>query len=167
MRVLLSEPSQHDSDRRPDRKDRVYHRCIDLEVAFLVATEVARHMCALNRGGSIINIASILGLRQGSHVAPYAVSKAGLVQLTKAMAHEWARFAIRVNAIAPGYIDTDLNRELWQSEAGRALVKRIPQRRLGQPPDLDGALLLLASEASRYMTGSVIAIDGGHLVNTL
>jgi NAD(P)-dependent dehydrogenase (short-subunit alcohol dehydrogenase family) len=139
----------------------------NLRGCFLVATEVARHMRALNRGGSIINIASILGLRQGSHVAPYAVSKAGLVQLTKTMALEWARFAIRVNALAPGYIETDLNRELWTTEAGRALVKRIPQRRLGQPPDLDGALLLLASEASRYMTGSVIAIDGGHLVSTL
>jgi NAD(P)-dependent dehydrogenase (short-subunit alcohol dehydrogenase family) len=139
----------------------------NLKGAFLVATEVARHMRALNRGGSIINIASILGLRQSRHVAPYAVSKAGLVQLTKVMALEWARFAIRVNALAPGYIDTDLNREYWATEAGHALVKRIPQRRLGQPADLDGALLLLASEASRYMTGSVITIDGGHLVSTL
>jgi NAD(P)-dependent dehydrogenase (short-subunit alcohol dehydrogenase family) len=139
----------------------------NLKGAFLIATEVARHMRALHRGGSIINIASILGLRQASQVAPYAVSKAGLVQLTKTMALEWARFAIRVNALAPGYIETDLNRELWTTEAGRALVKRIPQRRLGQPADLDGALLLLASEASRYMTGSVIAVDGGHLVSTL
>jgi NAD(P)-dependent dehydrogenase (short-subunit alcohol dehydrogenase family) len=139
----------------------------NLKGAFLVATEVARHMRAASRGGSIINIASILGLRQAGHVAPYAASKAGLVQLTKVMALEWARFAIRVNALAPGYIETDLNREFWGSPASAALVKRIPQRRLGQPEDLDGALLLLASDASRYMTGSIVAIDGGHLVNTL
>jgi NAD(P)-dependent dehydrogenase (short-subunit alcohol dehydrogenase family) len=100
-------------------------------------------------------------------VASYAASKAGLVQLTKVMALEWARFAIRVNALAPGYFETDLNREFWDTPAGAALVKRIPQRRLGQPGDLDGALLLLASDASRYMTGSIITIDGGHLVSTL
>jgi NAD(P)-dependent dehydrogenase (short-subunit alcohol dehydrogenase family) len=139
----------------------------NLKGAFLVATEVARHMRAASRGGSIINIASILGLRQAGHVAPYAVSKAGLVQLTKVMALELARFAIRVNALAPGYIETDLNREFWESAPGVSMLKRIPQRRLGQPQDLDGALLLLASDASRYMTGSIIAIDGGHLVNTL
>jgi NAD(P)-dependent dehydrogenase (short-subunit alcohol dehydrogenase family) len=139
----------------------------NLKGAFLVATEVARHMRAEKRAGSIINIASILGLRQSAQVAPYAVSKAGLVQLTKVMALELARFGIRVNALAPGYIKTDLNREYWQSPAGEALLKRIPQRRLGQIQDLDGALLLLASDASNYMTGSVISIDGGHLVSTL
>jgi NAD(P)-dependent dehydrogenase (short-subunit alcohol dehydrogenase family) len=139
----------------------------NLKGAFLVASEVARQMRGLNRGGSIINISSILGLRQAGHVAAYAVSKAGLVQLTKVMALELARFGIRVNALAPGYIETDLNREFWASPAGAAMLKRIPQRRLGQPEDLDGALLLLASDASRYMTGSIIAIDGGHLVNTL
>jgi NAD(P)-dependent dehydrogenase (short-subunit alcohol dehydrogenase family) len=137
----------------------------NLRGAFLVATEVARHMRAA--GGSIINVSSILGLRQAGHVASYAVSKAGLVQLTKVMALELARYAIRVNALAPGYIETDLNRAFWASAAGAAMLKRIPQRRLGQPQDLDGPLLLLASDASRYMTGSIIAIDGGHLVNTL
>jgi NAD(P)-dependent dehydrogenase (short-subunit alcohol dehydrogenase family) len=139
----------------------------NLKGAFLVATEVARHLRAANRRGSIINIASILGLRQAGEVASYAASKAGLVQLTKVMALEWARFGIRVNAIAPGYIETDLNREMWDSPTGAALLKRIPQRRLGQPADLDGALLLLASDASHYMTGSIITIDGGHLVSTL
>jgi NAD(P)-dependent dehydrogenase (short-subunit alcohol dehydrogenase family) len=139
----------------------------NLKGAFLVATEVARHLRKENRGGSVINIASILGLRQAGEVACYAASKAGLVQLTKVMALEWARFGIRVNAIAPGYIETDLNREMWAGPSGAALLRRIPQRRLGQPADLDGALLLLASDASRYMTGSVINIDGGHLVSTL
>jgi len=139
----------------------------NLKGAFLVASEVARQMREQNRGGSIINISSILGLRQAGHVAAYAVSKAGLVQLTKVMALELARFGIRVNALAPGYIETDLNREFWASPAGAAMLKRIPQRRLGRPEDLDGALLLLASDASCYMTGSIIAVDGGHLVNTL
>ena len=133
----------------------------------LHGTEVARHMRATNRGGTIINIASILGMRQSGHVAPYSVSKAGLVQLTKVMALELARFSIRVNALAPGYIETDMNREFMQSPAGTALLKRIPQRRLGRPEDLDGPLLLLASDASRYMTGSTIVIDGGRLVSTL
>ncbi len=118
-------------------------------------------------GGSIVNVASILGLRQAGGVVSYAVSKAGVVQLTKTLALEWARYGIRVNALTPGYIDTDLNREFWQSDAGRALITRIPQRRLGQLEDLDGPLLLLASDASRYMTGAVLAVDGGHLVNTL
>lgn len=139
----------------------------NLKGAFLVATEVARQMRDSGDGGTIINIASILGLRQGGGVAAYATSKAGLVQLTKVMALELARHAIRVNAIAPGYIQTDINREFWTTAAGAALLKRIPQRRLGEPRDLDGPLLLLASDASRYMTGAVLAVDGGHLVNTL
>jgi NAD(P)-dependent dehydrogenase (short-subunit alcohol dehydrogenase family) len=139
----------------------------NLKGTFLVATEVARHMRSTHRSGTLINIASILGLRQAAHVAPYATSKAGLVQLTKVMALELARFAIRVNALAPGYIDTPLNREFWTSAAGAAVTKRIPQRRLGVLEDLDGPLLLLASDASQYMTGSIITVDGGHTVSTL
>jgi len=90
-----------------------------------------------------------------------------LVQMTKSLALEWARHNIRVNAIAPGYIETDLNRDFLESEGGQTLVKRIPQRRFGKPEDLEGALLLLASDASDFMTGEVVAVDGGHLVNTL
>lgn len=140
---------------------------VNLRGAFLVATAVARHLRDVNRGGSIINIASILGLRQAGHVAGYAVSKAGLVQLTKVLALELAQYSIRVNAIAPGYIETPMNEAFWGSPASLAMVKRIPQRRLGSLADLDGALLLLASDASAYMTGTVLAVDGGHLVSGL
>ena len=118
-------------------------------------------------GGSIVNVASILGLRQAGGVVSYTVSKAGVIQLSKTLALEWARYGVRVNALAPGYIETEFNADFWQTDAGKALIKRIPQRRLGQLEDLDGPLLLLCSDASRYMTGSVLVVDGGHLVNTL
>ncbi|HVO46822.1 MAG TPA: SDR family oxidoreductase [Steroidobacteraceae bacterium] len=136
----------------------------NLKGSFLVSQAAGRIMAAQGRGGAIINIASILGIRQSSTVLPYAVSKAGLIQMTKVLALELARFDIRVNALAPGYFHTQLNDAFWRSPAGEALVRRIPQRRLGQLADLDGPLLLLASEASRYMTGAVLAVDGGHLV---
>jgi NAD(P)-dependent dehydrogenase (short-subunit alcohol dehydrogenase family) len=139
----------------------------NLKGMFLTAQAVGRAMRAHGRGGSIINIASILGLRQGVGVLPYAVSKAGTIQLTKTLALELARFQIRVNALAPGYLATELNSEYCKSDAGLAMIRRIPQRRLGQLEDLDGPLLLLASDASTYMTGAVLAVDGGHLVNTL
>ncbi|MVW70280.1 SDR family NAD(P)-dependent oxidoreductase [Bordetella sp. 15P40C-2] len=117
--------------------------------------------------GSIVNIASILGLRQAGGVVSYAVSKAGVIQLSKTLALEWARYGVRVNTLAPGYIETEFNANFWPTQAGQALINRIPQRRLGQLTDLDGPILLLCSDASRYMTGSVLAVDGGHLVNTL
>jgi len=139
----------------------------NLKGAFLIATEAARAMRDRGGGGTIINIASILGLRQGGQVTPYAVSKAGVIQLTRQLALELARFDIRVNALAPGYIATELNEEFFAGPAGQALVKRIPMRRLGSFADLDGPLLLLASDSSRYMTGSVIEVDGGHLVSSL
>ena len=119
------------------------------------------------RGGDIVNIASILGLRVASGVATYAISKAALIQMTRALAIEWARYGIRVNALAPGYVETDLNRAFFASEAGQAMIKRIPMRRLGQAADLDAPFLLLASGASRYLTGSVLAVDGGHSINPL
>lgn len=132
---------------------------------FLITQAAARAM--KGRGGSIVNVASILGLRQGGGVATYAASKAAVIQVTKVAALELARFGIRVNALAPGYIATDINAGFWESDAGKAMLRRIPQRRLGRLEDLDGPLLLLASDAGAYMTGSVIAVDGGHLVSTL
>jgi NAD(P)-dependent dehydrogenase (short-subunit alcohol dehydrogenase family) len=140
---------------------------VDLRGAFLVAQAVARTWTAGKRGGVIVNVASILGLRVASHVAPYAIAKAGLVQMTKALALEWARHGIRVNALAPGYVETDINADFFATDAGQALVKRVPQRRLLSLSDLDGPLLLLLSDAGRGMTGAVVAVDGGHLVSGL
>lgn len=139
----------------------------NLSGAWFVARAVARRMAQRGRGGSIVNIASILGLRVAAQVPAYCASKAGLIHLTRALALELSRHAIRVNAIAPGYIETEMNQGFLATPAGEALVKRIPQRRVGQPEDLDGALLLLASEASSFMTGAVIVVDGGHTASTL
>lgn len=152
-----------------DQTEADWDKVIDtnLKGCFLMAQAAARAFRAHGRGGQIINIASILGLRQAGMVLPYAVAKAGLIQLTKSLALEWARYNIAVNAMAPGYVETELNSEFWESAAGEAMLKRIPQRRLGRLADLDAPLLMLASGASPYMTGSVLAIDGGHLTSSL
>jgi NAD(P)-dependent dehydrogenase (short-subunit alcohol dehydrogenase family) len=139
----------------------------NLKGAWLVAQEGARRLVAAKRAGSIVNIASITGERVAGGVVPYCTSKAGVMHLTRAMALELARHGIRVNALAPGYVQTELNRDFLASEAGERLKSRIPQRRFGLPEELDGALLLLASDAGAYITGSVIFADGGHLVSSL
>ena len=137
----------------------------NLKGAFFTAQAVAKRMVARDPrpacGGNIVNIASVLALDVVGHLAPYAASKGGLWQLTRTMALELARHDVRVNALAPGYIVTEINRDFLATEAGERMRKRIPQRRFGTPEDLDGALLLLASDASRYMTGSIIVLDGG------
>lgn len=117
--------------------------------------------------GNIVNIASVLGLRVGNQLPPYVASKAGVVQLTKSIALDYARHNIRCNAICPGYFLTDINREFMQSELGEKMIKRVPFKRLGNLPDLDGPLLLLTSDASRYMSGAAVPVDGAHLCSTL
>ena len=140
---------------------------VDLRGAFVTAQEAARRMVAAGRPGAIVNIASILGTRVIPGVASYSAAKAGLLHLTRQMAVELARHRIRVNALAPGYVATDINRGFFDSDAGQAVVKRIPQRRLGTVEELTGPLLLLASDAGAHMTGSVVTVDGGHSVNSL
>jgi NAD(P)-dependent dehydrogenase (short-subunit alcohol dehydrogenase family) len=152
-----------------DQDERSWDSVIDtnLKGVWLVAQASAKRMIANKVKGSIVNIASILGLRVAGAVAPYAISKAGVVQMTKALALEWARYDIRINALAPGYFATELNDDFFESEHGQALIKRVPQRRLGELSELNGPLLLLISNAGSFMTGSVVAVDGGHLVSGL
>lgn len=140
---------------------------VNLRGCFLVGQEAARRLSAAKQPGTIINIASVLGERIIPGVAGYTAAKAGLLQLTRQMAVELARFGIRVNAIAPGYVATDINRNYFASEPGQAMIRRIPQRRLGSPEDLTGPLLLLASAAGAHMTGATVTVDGGHSVNPL
>jgi len=147
-----------------DEADWDYIVDTNLKGAWLVAQAVAKLMARHGHGGSIVNIASMLAFRTMGQSAPYAASKAGLVHLTRSLAGELGRFNIRVNAIAPGYIETEMNADYLNSEIGQAMLKRVPQRRYGKPEDLDGALLLLASSASSFMTGAVISVDGGQSV---
>lgn len=139
----------------------------NLRGAWLAAQATAKAMVARGQGGNIVNIGSVLGLRPIGQVPAYTAAKAGLIHLTKTMAMELARHDIRVNVLCPGYVETEMNRPFWSGKGGLSLISRIPQKRIGQPDDLDGALLLLCSNASRYMTGSTIVVDGGHLCSSL
>ena len=134
----------------------------NLKGAWLMAREFAHHLVERKRGGRIINIASVLSFRTIARVPSYLAAKAGLLHLNGAMAMELARYNILVNAIAPGYVVTDFNREFLMSEAGQKLAARVPMKRVGQVEDLGGALLFLASPASAYITGACISVDGGH-----
>lgn len=137
--------------------------------SFFVAQEVGKRMLARARGaapgtytgGRIINIASVAGLKVLPQIGAYCVSKAAVVQMTKAMALEWGRFGINVNAICPGYIDTEINHHHWQTEQGQKLVNLLPRKRVGQPEDLDALLVMLASDQSHFVNGAIIAADDG------
>ena len=135
----------------------------NLDAVFYWAQEAARRMLTAGTGGSIVNIASVLGFSPDKGVIAYAAAKAGVIQLTKALAIELAFKGIRVNAIAPGWITTEINRDYLASERGSAMKRQIAMGRFGEVEDLDGPLLLLASDAGRYMTGSTIVADGGQL----
>jgi NAD(P)-dependent dehydrogenase (short-subunit alcohol dehydrogenase family) len=167
--IVINNAGVSDTKRALDYTDADWDAIIDtnLKGAWVVAQETARRMAAANIAGSIINITSILGTRVAGGLTPYIAAKAGLKQLTQSLALELARYHIRVNSIAPGYVVTELNGEFLSSAAGEKLKARIPAQRFGTYHDLDGALLLLASPASAYMTGSEIVVDGGHLCSSL
>jgi NAD(P)-dependent dehydrogenase (short-subunit alcohol dehydrogenase family) len=152
-----------------DQTEKDWDDVIDtnLKGCWMVDTEAARRLVKHKKKGSIINISSILGERVAGAVVAYATSKAGVIQFTKALALEFARYGIRVNALLPGYVVTDLNQEFLASEAGKKLEARVPFRRFCQMEDLNGPLLLLASEAGQAMTGTALPVDWGHLVSSL
>jgi 3-oxoacyl-[acyl-carrier protein] reductase len=164
--VLINNAGVVTSARAIEVSEGDWRRVMDtnLDAVFFASQEAARRMLAAGKGGAIVNIASMLGLDVAKGVAPYAVSKAGVIQLTKAMAVELAFKGIRVNAIAPGWIVTDINRDYLASEQGAAIKREIPVGRFGEARDLEGALLLLASDAGRFITGTTIVVDGGQVV---
>lgn len=133
----------------------------NLTGCFLMTQAVSKRLIAAETGGRIVNISSMLGVTPSGQVHAYAASKAGINQLTRTSALELARHGISVNAIAPGYIETDLNRDFLAGPAGERIVKRVAQRRFGQVKDLEGVLLLLTAPAGSYMTGEIVTIDGG------
>jgi NAD(P)-dependent dehydrogenase (short-subunit alcohol dehydrogenase family) len=155
------------TDVTPDDYDQVMGT--NTRGAFFVAQEVAKRMIARSKGaapgtfigGRIVNIASMAGLRVLSQIGVYAMSKAAVVHMTRAMALEWGRHGINVNAICPGYIDTEINHHHWSTEAGQKLVQMLPRRRLGKPQDLDTTLLMLCANESHFVNGAVIAADDG------
>jgi 3-oxoacyl-[acyl-carrier protein] reductase len=164
--VLVNNAGVVSSGRAVDLPESEWRRVVgtNLDAVFFWSQEAARRLLAAGKGGAIVNIASMLGLNVAKGVAPYAVAKAGVIQLTKALALELAFKGIRVNAIAPGWIVTDLNRDYLTSEHGAAIKREIPVGRFGEERDLDGALLLLASDAGRYITGATLVVDGGQSV---
>jgi NAD(P)-dependent dehydrogenase (short-subunit alcohol dehydrogenase family) len=169
--ILVNNSGVSTTQRIQDLTEEEYDFIFDTNVkgAFFVAQEVGKRMLARARGaapgtytgGRIINIASMAGLKVLPQIGAYAVSKAAVVHMTKAMALEWGRFGINVNAICPGYIDTEMNHHHWQTEQGRKLIQMLPRKRVGHPEDLDALIVLLASNQSHFINGAVIAADDG------
>lgn len=164
--ILVNNAGVAHSGRAVEMSEEEWRRVLstDLDAVFFWAQEAARRILAAGQRGSIINIASVLGLGVSKGAIAYATAKAGVIQLTKALALELAFKGIRVNAIAPGWIVTELNREYLAGEAGAKLKREIPVGRFGEERDLDGPLLLLASDAGRFVTGATIVADGGQMV---
>jgi 3-oxoacyl-[acyl-carrier protein] reductase len=164
--ILVNNAGVTDAGRAVELAEEEWRRVMstNLDAVFYWAQEAARRMLVAGKGGAIVNIASVLGFGVAKGLIAYATAKAGVIQLTKALALELAFKGIRVNAIAPGWIVTDLNRDYLSGEQGVAIKREIPMGRFGEERDLDGPLLLLVSDAGRYMTGATIVADGGKLV---
>ncbi len=164
--ILINNAGVAHSTRAVELTEDEWRRVIgtNLDAVLFWSQEAANRLIAIEKGGAIVNISSVLGFGVSKGVAAYAVAKAGVIQLTRAFGLELASRGIRVNAIAPGWIVTDLNREYLASEKGAAIVKEIPLGRFGQERDLDGVLLLLVSDAGRFMTGTTVVVDGGQMV---
>jgi 3-oxoacyl-[acyl-carrier protein] reductase len=164
--ILVNNAGVAHAHRAVDLPEEEWRRILgtNLDAVFFCAQEAARRMLAAGKHGAIVNIASVLGLGVSKGTAAYAVAKAGVIQLTKALGLELAFKGVRVNAIAPGWIVTDLNRDYLLSEQGAAIKREIPVGRFGEERDLDGALLLLVSDAGRFIAGTTIVVDGGQLV---
>jgi NAD(P)-dependent dehydrogenase (short-subunit alcohol dehydrogenase family) len=163
--LLVNNAGVAHADRALDLPEKGWRRVLDtnLDAVFFTAQEAARRMLAAGKRGSIVNIASIMGLGVAKGSIAYATAKAGVVQMTKALALELAFKGVRVNAIAPGFIVTDINREFLHAR-GTEMTRHIPVGRFGDESDLDGAFLLLASDAGRYMAGAVVVVDGGQIL---
>lgn len=164
--ILVNNAGVAHSGRAVEMSEEEWRRILstNLDAVFYWAQEAARRMLAAGKAGSIVNIASVLGLGVAKGVVAYATAKAGVIQLTKSLALELAFKGVRVNAIAPGWIVTELNRDYLAGEAGAKLKREIPIGRFGEERDLDGPLLLLASDAGRFVTGATIVADGGQVV---
>jgi NAD(P)-dependent dehydrogenase (short-subunit alcohol dehydrogenase family) len=164
--ILVNNAGVAHSTRAVELSEEEWRRVVgtNLDAVFFWAQEAANRMLAAKARGAIVNIASVLGFGVSKGTAAYATAKAGVVQITKALGLELAFRGVRVNAIAPGWFVTDLNRDYLESEQGRAMTREIPVGRFGRDGDLDGALLLLASDAGAYMAGTTIVVDGGQVV---
>jgi len=172
--ILINNSGVSTTQRIQDVTPEDYDFIFDTNVkgAFFVAQEVGKRMLARSRGaapgsftgGRIINIASMAGLKVLPQIGAYCMSKAAVVQMTRAMALEWGRFGINVNALCPGYIDTEINHSHWQTEQGQKLISMLPRKRVGQPQDLDALIVMLASDQSHFVNGAVIAADDGFAV---